>query len=78
MDDLVSKTRRSASRNICAAAFEQEAEAFLNTPLITFSRPLNEVIGQFSEKFEELKAQVTSRLLEFIRSEGLSRQSLIS
>jgi len=36
-------------------------------------RPLNELIGQFdSVKFDELKDQVTRRLLELVRSEGLS------
>ena len=54
-------------------AFEQEAEAFLNTTIDNFlAKPLNELIGQFEgEKFEELKDQVTSRLLEVVRSEGL-------
>ena len=75
VDDLVNKTLpKRIEEYLRGPAFEQEAEAFLNSTIDNFlSRPLNEVIGQFeSTKFEELKAQVTSRLLEIIRSEGLS------
>src|SRR5260370_4797344 len=36
-------------------------------------RPLNELVGQFeSEKFDLIKAQLTNRLLEMVRSEELS------
>ena len=75
VDDLVNKTLpKRVEEYLRGPAFEQEAEAFLNSTIDNFlARPLNEVIGQFdSVKFEELKDQVTSRLLEFVRSEGLS------
>jgi len=75
VDDLVNKTLpKRVEEYLRGPAFEQEAEAFLNTTIDNFlARPLNEMIGQFeSAKFEELKDQVSGRLLEFVRSEGLS------
>jgi uncharacterized membrane protein YheB (UPF0754 family) len=55
-------------------AFEKEAEAFLNATIDkVMNRPLSQLIGQFdSSKFDELKAQVTARLVELLRSESLS------
>src|SRR5262249_15606851 len=55
-------------------AFEQEAEAFINSTIDNLmNRPLNQLLGQFdSGKFDELKAQVTARLVEIFRSETLS------
>jgi uncharacterized membrane protein YheB (UPF0754 family) len=75
VDDLVNKTLpKKVEEYLRGPAFEQEAEAFLNTTIDNFlARPLSEVIGQFdTAKFDELKGQVTSRLVELIRSEGLS------
>jgi uncharacterized membrane protein YheB (UPF0754 family) len=75
VDDLVNKTLpKRIEEYLRGPAFEQEAEAFLNSTIDNFlARPLNEVIGQFeSGKFEELKDRVTSRLMEIIRSEELS------
>jgi uncharacterized membrane protein YheB (UPF0754 family) len=54
-------------------AFEQEAEAFLNSTIDKLlERPLNEIIGQLEpEKFEMIKAQVADRLLEIAQSQAL-------
>jgi len=74
VDDLVNKTLPNRIEEyLRGPAFEQEATAFLNTTIDNFlAKPLNELIGQFEGgKFEELKDQVTSRLLEVVRSEGL-------
>jgi len=75
VDDLVNKTLpKRIEEYLRGPAFEQEAEAFLNSTIDNFlARPLNDLIGQFEgDKFDELKDQVTSRLLEVVRSEGLS------
>ena len=75
VDELVNKTLpKRVEDYLRGEAFEQEAEAFLNTTIDTvMARPLNELIGQFdSIRFEDLKNQITKRLLVFIRSEGLS------
>ena len=75
VDDLVNKTLPNRIEEyLRGPAFEQEAQAFLNSTIDNvMDRPLNELIGQFdSVKFDELKDQVTRRLLELVRSEGLS------
>jgi len=75
VDDLVNKTLpKRIEEYLRGEAFEQEAEAFLNSTIDNFlARPLNEIIGQFdTAKYEELKATVTNRLLEIVRSEGLT------
>jgi uncharacterized membrane protein YheB (UPF0754 family) len=75
VDDLVNKTLpKRIEEYLRGPAFLQEAEAFLNATIDNvMARPLKELIGQFdSVKFDELKDQVTQRLLELIRSEGLS------
>jgi uncharacterized membrane protein YheB (UPF0754 family) len=75
VDDLVNKTLpRKIEEYLRGPAFEQEAEAFLNATIDNvLARPLNELLGQFEPgKFSELKLQVTKRLLEFLRSQGLS------
>ncbi len=75
VDDLVNKTLpKKIEEYLRGEAFEQEAEAFLNTTIDNvLQRPLNELIGQFDAvKLDELKDQATSRLLEIFRSEGLS------
>ena len=55
-------------------AFEQEAEAFLNATIDNvMARPLNELLGQFdSIRFDDLKSQISNRLVEILRSEALS------
>jgi uncharacterized membrane protein YheB (UPF0754 family) len=75
VDDLVNKTLpKKIEEYLRGPAFEQEAEAFLNATIDNvMHRPLSQLIGQFdSGKFEELKAQVTARLVEILRSETLS------
>ena len=75
VDELVNKTLpRRVEEYLRGPAFEQEAEAFLNATIDNvMARPLNELVGQFeSEKFDLIKAQLTNRLLEMVRSEELS------
>src|SRR5215204_1871447 len=75
VDDLVNKTLPNRIEEyLRGPAFEQEAEAFLNSTIDNvMARPLKDLIGQFdSVKFDELKDQVTRRLLELVRTEGLS------
>jgi uncharacterized membrane protein YheB (UPF0754 family) len=75
VDDLVNKTLpRKVEDYLRGPAFEQEAEAFLNATIDNvLERPLNQLIGQFDAvRLDELKAQITNRLLEVLRSEGLS------
>jgi len=74
VDDLVNKTLpKKIEEYLRGPAFEQEAQAFLNSTIDNLmARPLNELVGQLdSGKFNELKDQITSRLLEIVRSEGL-------
>jgi len=75
VDELVNKTLpKRVEEYLRGPAFEQEAEAFLNATIDNvLARPLNELIGQFEPiRFEDLKDQITRRLLVFLRSEGLS------
>lgn len=75
VDDLVNKTLpRRIEEYLRGPAFEQEAEAFLNSTIDNvMARPLNELLGQFeSGNLEQLKTQATDRLLGIVRSEGLS------
>ncbi|HKR21424.1 MAG TPA: DUF445 family protein [Pyrinomonadaceae bacterium] len=75
VDDLVNKTLpKRIEEYLRGEAFEQEAETFLNATIDNvMNRPLSDLIGQFdSGKYEELKAQVTTRLVEILRSESLS------
>ena len=55
-------------------AFEQEAEAFLNATIDSvMARPLDELIGKFDPiRFDDLKSQISTRLIEILRSEALS------
>jgi uncharacterized membrane protein YheB (UPF0754 family) len=64
---------RKVEEYLRGEAFEQEAEAFLNTTIDNvMARPLNELIGQIdTTKFEELKHQIANRLVELLRSEVL-------
>jgi uncharacterized membrane protein YheB (UPF0754 family) len=75
VDDLVNKTLpKRIEEYLRGEAFEQEAEAFLNTTIDNvMNRPLSQLVGQFEAgKFDDLKAQVTARLVEILRSETLS------
>jgi uncharacterized membrane protein YheB (UPF0754 family) len=74
VDDLVNKTLpRRVEEYLRGEAFEQEAESFLNATVDNvMARPLNELIGQIDPiKFEDLKDQITSRLVDILRSEVL-------
>ena len=75
VDELVNKTLpKRIEEYLRGAAFEQEAEAFLNSTIDNvLGRPLNELIGQIEgDKFDSIKFQITNRLLEFAKSEELS------
>jgi uncharacterized membrane protein YheB (UPF0754 family) len=75
VDELVNKTLpKRVEEYLRGPAFEQEAEAFLNTTIDkVLARPLDELIGQFdSMRFEDLKSQISNRLVEILRSEALS------
>ena len=75
VDDLVNKTLpKKVEEYLRGPAFEQEAEAFLNATIDNvLNRPLSQLIGQFDPgKFDELKAQITARLVELLRSESLT------
>lgn len=76
VDDLVNKTLpNKIEEYLRGQAFEQEAQTFLNATIDNvMERPLSELVGQFdSVKFVELKSQLTRRLVDIVRSEGLSR-----
>jgi uncharacterized membrane protein YheB (UPF0754 family) len=75
VDELVNKTLpKRIEEFLRGPAFEQEAEAFLNSTIDSvLQRPLNEIIGQIEgEKFDSIKLQITNRILEFAKSEELS------
>ncbi|HEX6716830.1 MAG TPA: DUF445 family protein [Pyrinomonadaceae bacterium] len=75
VDELVNKTLpKRVEEYLRGPAFEQEAEAFLNTTVDhVLARPLDEIIGQLDYiKFEDLKSQISDRFIEILRSEALS------
>ena len=75
VDELVNKTLpRRVEEYLRGDAFEQEAESFLNATIDTvLARPLDELIGQFDTiRFDDLKSQISNRLVEVLRSEALS------
>ena len=75
VDELVNKTLpKRVEEYLRGPAFEQEAEAFLNATVDNvMARPLDELIGQFDAlRFEDLKSQISNRLVEILRSEALS------
>ncbi|HEV2884698.1 MAG TPA: DUF445 family protein [Pyrinomonadaceae bacterium] len=75
VDELVNKTLpRRIEEYLRGPAFEQEAEAFLNSTIDNvLARPLNELVGQIeSEKFDSIKGQITERILELAKSPELS------
>jgi uncharacterized membrane protein YheB (UPF0754 family) len=75
VDELVNKTLpKRVEEYLRGPAFEQEAEEFLNATIDNvMARPLDELIGQFdSIRFDDLKSQISNRLIELLRSEALS------
>jgi uncharacterized membrane protein YheB (UPF0754 family) len=71
VDDLMNKTLpRRVEEYLRGPAFEQEAEAFLNSTIDhLLARPLNEIIGQIEpEKFELIKVQISTRVIELAQS----------
>jgi uncharacterized membrane protein YheB (UPF0754 family) len=75
VDELVNKTLPTrVEEYLRGEAFEQEAEAFLNSTIDNFlARPLNEIVGRLEQdKFESIKEQITDRLLELAQSPALS------
>ncbi len=75
VDELVNKTLPDRIEEyLRGPAFEQEAETFLNATIDNvLARPLNELVGQIeSSEFDSIKAQITNRILELVKSEQLS------
>ncbi len=75
VDDLMNKTLpRRIEEYLRGPAFEQEAEAFLNSTIDNvLARPLSEIVGQIEpEKFELMKRQVSNYILELARSPDLA------
>lgn len=75
VDELVNKTLpRRIEEYLRGPAFEQEAEAFLNSTIDkVLAQPLQTLIGQIdSQKFDSIKAQLANRILELAQSEELT------
>ncbi|MCA1557415.1 MAG: DUF445 domain-containing protein, partial [Acidobacteria bacterium] len=75
VDELVNKTLpRRVEELLGGEAFEQEAEAFLNSTIDSFfARPINELVGQIApDKLVLIKDQVSERILSLVRSPELS------
>jgi uncharacterized membrane protein YheB (UPF0754 family) len=75
VDELVNKTLpKRIEEYLRGEAFEQEAESFLNATIDNvLARPLNELVGQIeSSRFDSIKQEITSRILELAKSEELS------
>jgi uncharacterized membrane protein YheB (UPF0754 family) len=75
VDELVNKTLpRRIEEYLRGPAFAQEAEAFLNASIDNvLARPIASLVGQIeSEKFDSIKQQITSRILELVQSEELT------
>jgi uncharacterized membrane protein YheB (UPF0754 family) len=75
VDELVNKTLpKRVEEYLRGPAFEQEAEAFLNATIDNvMARPLDELIGNFDPiRFDDLKSQISNRLIEVLRSEAVS------
>lgn len=75
VDELVDKTLpRRVEELLRGEAFEQEAEAFLNSTIDSFfARPVNELVGQIApDKLLMIKEQVAGRLLGLARSPELA------
>ena len=75
VDELVNKTLpKRIEEYLRGPAFEQEAESFLNATIDNvLARPLNELVGQIdSTRFDSIKQEITSRIIELAKSEELS------
>ncbi len=75
VDELVNKTLpKRIEEYLRGPAFEQEAEAFLNSTIDNvMARPLNVLVGQIeSAQFDSIKLQITHRILELVKSDDLS------
>jgi uncharacterized membrane protein YheB (UPF0754 family) len=75
VDELVNKTLpKRIEEYLRGPAFEQEAEAFLNSTIDNvLARPLNELVGQIdSARFDSIKQEITTRIVEMAKSEELS------
>jgi uncharacterized membrane protein YheB (UPF0754 family) len=75
VDEMVNNTLPArVEEYLKGEAFEQEAEAFLDTTVDdVLARPINEIIGQIApEKLEVIKEQITERVLALARSPELA------
>lgn len=75
VDDLVNKNLpRRIEEYLRGPAFEQEAEAFLNSNIDNLlARPLDQIIGQIEpEKLQMIKGQIASSVLDLARSPELA------
>ncbi|HLE61596.1 MAG TPA: DUF445 family protein [Pyrinomonadaceae bacterium] len=75
VDDLVNKNLpRRVEEYLRGPAFEQEAEAFLNSTIDNaMARPLNQIAGQIEpEKLLMIKTQVANSILDLARSPELA------
>ena len=75
VDELVNKTLpQRIEEYLRGPAFEQEAESFLNATIDNvMARPITTLVGQIEPaKFDSIKQQITSRILEMAKSEELS------
>jgi len=75
VDELVNKTLpKRIEEYLRGPAFEQEAESFLNATIDSvLARPLNELVGQIeSSRFDSIKQEISSRILELAKSDELS------
>jgi uncharacterized membrane protein YheB (UPF0754 family) len=75
VDDLVHKNLpRRVEEYLRGSAFEQEAEAFLNSTIDSvMARPLNELVGQIEpDRLLLLKVQITKSILDLARSSELA------
>ena len=75
VDELVNKTLpKRIEEYLRGEAFEQEAEAFLNATIDNvLARPIATLVGQIeSAKFDSIKQQITTRILELAKSEELA------
>ena len=75
VDELVNKTLpRRIEEYLRGPAFEQEAEAFLNSTIDKLlAQPLQALIGQIDpQKLDSIKDQLANRILELAQSEELT------
>jgi uncharacterized membrane protein YheB (UPF0754 family) len=76
VDELVNSTLpRRVEEFLRGEAFEQEAEAFLDSTVDDLlARPINQIVGQIApDKLEMIKDQITGRILSVARSAELQK-----